>query len=573
MWPPFRPLLDRAPALAVDRVPVLAAAATALVGAINLGSAMTQDLPARLQALLALAPQGEIRLAHTLALPVGIALLGAAWPLARRRRRAFHAAFGLLMALGFLNLLKGLDVEEAAVSWGLAAILWRARAAFWVRHDPDGLARALCRGALALGAAALAGMALVALAAPHATTALSRGKVPGAAAHLLVLDPTVAFTAPFGWLPRLVGLLGFAALATAAAGVLAPLRPRRVAAAVDRRRAAALVRRHGSDTLSAFKLRRDLPRHWSSDGRAMAAYRVEAGTVLLAGDPVGAPDAVAGLLHELLAGARRHGLTFGCVGASEAFAAQARAAGVRSLYLGDEAILPTGGMDLAGGAMKSLRKAVNRVSRNGVTAELSAVGDLDGATLAALHRVSDAWRGQEPERGFSMAHDALHDELLPDALVVLARDADREVRGFLHFVPVFGRPAVSLGFMRRERDTPNGLMDFLVVEAARLLGERGIEEFSLNFASYGRWLRAPSNHVERALATVLRRADRLFQIERLLRFNAKFQPRWQPRYLLFESTAALPRVALAAMWAEGQLPRPAPRRRCAPGEALALASP
>ena len=124
-------------------------------------------------------------------------------------------------------------------------------------------------------------------------------------------------------------------------------------------------------------------------------------------------------------------------------------------------------------------------------------------------------------------------------------------------MPVYGRPVVSLGFMRRDRDTPNGLNDFLVVEAARLLGERGIEEFSLNFAAFGRWLREPANaRRARCSGRLLRVGDRWFQIERLHRFNAKFGPRWQPRYLLFAHPLALPQVALAAMFAEGQLPRP-----------------
>jgi lysyl-tRNA synthetase class 2 len=145
--------------------------------------------------------------------------------------------------------------------------------------------------------------------------------------------------------------------------------------------------------------------------------------------------------------------------------------------------------------------------------------------------------------------------------VLIARDGDGRIRGFLHFMPVFGRPVVSLGFMRRERDTPNGVTEFMVIEAARLLGEAGIEEFSLNFAAHGRWLRAPENVIERVLAALLRVADRWFQVERLLRFNAKFEPRWQPRYLLFEHPLHLPQVALAAMVAEGQLPTPAPRLR------------
>ncbi|MBI5104436.1 MAG: DUF2156 domain-containing protein [Solirubrobacterales bacterium] len=377
----------------------------------------------------------------------------------------------------------------------------------------------------------------------------------------MTLSGGPGFRAPFGWVPEALGLLGVGAAATAGAVLLAPLRLRDTGGALARARAGALVRRHGTDTLSAFKLRSDLARRFSPDGHAVAAYRIEAGTVLVAGDPVGPEDALPGVVEDLVAFSRRHGLALGAVGASERFADVARRAGLRRLYIGDEAILSTGSMDLAGGTMKSLRKAVNRVARNGYRASAEAVGDLDARALAELEAVSARWRQDAPERGFSMAHDALVDELLPEAVVVVARDAAGAVRGFLHFVPVFGRPVMSLAFMRRDRDTPNGLMDFLVVESARLLGERGIQDFSLNFSTCGRWLRAPANAAERLLARLLRAADRWFQIERLLRFNAKFQPRWQPRYLLFARPAQLPRVVLAAMWAEGQLPRPALGRR------------
>jgi lysyl-tRNA synthetase, class II len=549
-----------------DRVPPLAAAATALVGLINVGSAMSDELPVRVRDLLAIAPAGDLRLAHALALPAGLALVGAAWPLVRRRRRAVHLAIGLLAALGVLNLLKGLDIEEAVLSAVLAFALWRARAAFWVRHQPDGLKRIALRAATLVSGGMVAATAVVAAAAPHALQPLPLAAVPGAAVSLLTMTGTPRFGPPLGWLPVALGAFGGGIAATVAAMLLAPLRPLRAPDAISRRRAAALVRRHGTDTLSAFKLRADLSRLWSADGRAVAAYRVEAGTLLLAGDPVGPADAIPAALHDVVAYARRHGLAVGAVGASEEFAATARRAGLRRLYLGDEAILDTGAMDLAGGANKSLRKAVGRIKRHRYTAQLLRVDELDAATVAELYAVSERWRAGTPERGFSMAHDTLVDELLPDALVVLGRDEEGHVRGFLHFVPVFGRQAASLGFMRRDRDTPNGLNDFLVVEAARLLGERGIAEFSLNFATCGRWLRAPSNLVERALARILRVADRWFQVERLLRFNAKFQPRWQPRYLLFERHSQFPRVVLAALWAEGQLPRPGPRRSPDTGE-------
>ena len=158
-----------------------------------------------------------------------------------------------------------------------------------------------------------------------------------------------------------------------------------------------------------------------------------------------------------------------------------------------------------------------------------------------------------------MAMDAL-DGQHADSVVIVARDDTGAARGFLHFVPTYGRPAMSLSYMRRDRTAPNGLTEYLVVQAIELLRERDVEEMSLNFAAFARYLHNPRNRRERLFARLLSVANDWFQIESLYRFNAKFSPRWEPRYLLYEgSVLGLPRTGLAAMWVEGQLPKP--RRR------------
>jgi len=98
-------------------------------------------------------------------------------------------------------------------------------------------------------------------------------------------------------------------------------------------------------------------------------------------------------------------------------------------------------------------------------------------------------------------------------------------------------------------------MEFLVVRAIELLGERGIEELSLNFAAFRRWLGRPEGRFEELLGRVVTLGNRFFQIESLYRFNAKFAPRWEPRYLVYEGALGLPRVALAALRIEGQIPK------------------
>ncbi len=145
----------------------------------------------------------------------------------------------------------------------------------------------------------------------------------------------------------------------------------------------------------------------------------------------------------------------------------------------------------------------------------------------------------------------------PDTLVVLAHDADGRLRGLLHLVPTTGHlHGLSLSMMRRDPEAPNGLTEFMIVRAIESFREQGIEEISLNFAAFARLLHSPQGVAERFLRRLLQLADSFFQIERLYRFNDKFNPRWEARYLMYEGTLNLPRAALATLWVEGQLPRP-----------------
>lgn len=266
--------------------------------------------------------------------------------------------------------------------------------------------------------------------------------------------------------------------------------------------------------------------------------------------------------------AESRGLRLAVLGASEALLPVWRSAGLRDLYLGDEAIVETAGFSLEGRAIRKVRQSLSRLEKAGFTATIDELRELAPAELAELERISAEWRQGQPERGFAMAMDSLDVVAQPDSVVVVARDGAGNARGFLHLVPTYGRAAMSLSLMRRDRTTPNGLTEFLVVHAIALLKERGVEEISLNFAAFARWLHSPRGPVERVLGRLLSVGDRFFQIGSLYRFNAKFFPRWEPRYFLYEGKLGLPRAGLAALWMEGQLPKPGgPARGEAGGDA------
>jgi lysyl-tRNA synthetase class 2 len=543
-----------------DRVPALAALAAAFIGLINIASALTPNIRWRGHLLLQFEPLETMRLFHALALPAGAALLLVAPYLLKRRQRAWHVAILVMFALGLFDLLKGLDFEESALTWAVAAVLIASRQAFTVRHDPITLRSALWRVPL-LG---LIGLFAAALATWVSQGHPSLGSVLRETGDLLRWQPGPlrfeshsAFDHHFAWIPLAVHLVELGTLLAIAYVVFRPLAaPRGLPDQGARRLAAELVRSHGQDTLSFFKLRGDKQYLFSTDRQAFVGYRIENGVLLLSGDPVGPEPAIDPLLAQLRAFAEARGLRLGAVGASEAMRSRFEGMGLRSLYLGDEAIIDLERFSLEGRPIRKVRQSVTRLRKAGYESELKARSDLDAGTLAEVEHVLELGRQGAPERGFSMAMDTISGPHVEHTLVLLARDSEGKVRGVLHLVPCYGRSAVSLSFMRRDPSTPNGLTEFMVATATELLRERGLHELSLNFATFARWMHSPERWHERVLGKVVSVLNPFFQIESLYRFNAKFFPRWEPRYLVYEGTLGILRASLAAAWAEGQLPKP-----------------
>jgi lysyl-tRNA synthetase class 2 len=142
-----------------------------------------------------------------------------------------------------------------------------------------------------------------------------------------------------------------------------------------------------------------------------------------------------------------------------------------------------------------------------------------------------------------------------DCVAVTAYKEER-LCAVLHFVP-WGTDGLSLELMRRDREADAGLNELMIVAAIGAAGDLGICRLSLNFAVFRSALerggRLGAGPVLRLWREILLIASRWFQIESLYRFNAKFRPVWEPRFVCYPGAADIPRVALAALEAEAFL--------------------
>ncbi|MFF1261808.1 phosphatidylglycerol lysyltransferase domain-containing protein [Streptomyces sp. NPDC058321] len=328
----------------------------------------------------------------------------------------------------------------------------------------------------------------------------------------------------------------------------------------DEARLRALLDKEGDrDSLGYFALRREKSVVWSPTGKAAVAYRVVGGVSLASGDPIGDPEAWPGAIAPWLMEAREHGWSPAVMGASEEAGTIYARHGLDALELGDEAIVEIPEFTLEGRAMRTVRQAYNRVKRAGYEVRIRRHEDIPAEEMTYLLQRADDWRDGATERGFSMALGRLGDPADGRCVMLECSDGKGELKAVLSFVP-WGPEGLSLDLMRRDRDSENGLMEFMVIELLQRAAEIGITQVSLNFAMFRsvfeRGSRLGAGPVLRLWRSLLSFFSRWWQIESLYRANAKYRPIWEPRFLLFEKSADLPRIGLASARAEGFLEAP-----------------
>ena len=281
--------------------PKLAAAAAAFIGLVGVVSTLTPETASRSHLIDALLPPGWTTAARTLTLALGFALLWVARGLARRKRRAWVLAVAFVVASAVVHLVKGLDLGAVAAALVVLLLLVRTRREFVAPGDP-----ASVRPLLQVGFA----LALI---------------VPIAALHAA---GTVAFSDRLD--DALLLVIG-ALLARALILWLNPIAESVRQIPAERRRAAELVQTYGSDSLAYFALRRDKSIFLSASRRSFLAYRVVAGTAIIAGDPVGDVSERAELIEEFRRVAHAKAWRVAIAGASaQALPDYAGSASVRS---------------------------------------------------------------------------------------------------------------------------------------------------------------------------------------------------------------------------------------------------
>ncbi|TCC11198.1 bifunctional lysylphosphatidylglycerol synthetase/lysine--tRNA ligase LysX [Kribbella soli] len=455
-------------------------------------------------------------------------------------------------------------IVQAVVVAAIVALLWTIRGAFPARLAPG--SRRLAVGALVFGMLISIAVSVTLTQIFPRTLSGQRQKIGWAVIAALGQSRSkMGGHEGHGWIGLTVGAISAASLVLAFWIFLRSVQRVRYLTQPEELEVRRLLLLHGErDSLGYFATRRDKAVVFAPGNDAAIAYRVVNGVSLASGDPLGDPVAWPAAIQRWLAEARTYGWSPAVLSASEEAAQAYVDAGLRALSMGDEAIIDVADFTLEGRTMRPVRQAVTRVQRAGYHAEVVRHGDLSPETLARYVHLAEKWRGARTERGFSMALGRLGDPADSRCVMVIARDADGVVRGLLSFAP-WGVRGVSLDLMRRDPESVNGLMEFMVTSLIDACGDLGVHRISLNFAMFREIFsdaeRVGAGPVLRLTNALLTAGSRFWQLESLYQSNEKYLPRWSPRLMCYSRGASLAQVVLAAGTAEGFLPAPRPWTR------------
>lgn len=540
---------------ATRRVRRMAAGLALFAAFVGLYSATTPPATSRLRALLEIMPVELPQAASATLVFASIALILLSRGLRRGHRLAWLSTLVILVVSAALHLAKGGDVEEAALATVMAIWLATRSSSFPVRPDAATVRRAALVSASGAGIALLGSELLVLAFGAHRR----RGASVPALVERLAGNATIPLPGDTPFVTPALAATGVGLAVAALVLILGPRRPPTISQRqhlADRARARAIVERHGGDTLAYFALRDD--KQWFFTGSSVVAYGVRNGVCLVSPDPIGPVDEWVNTWSEFAAFADRHGWAVAVLAAGPGWMPVYEAAGMQSIYMGDEAIVDCQAFTLDGGTMKGLRGSYNRVEKAGYTSLFLRSGDVDPAMEQALRDMMADTRQGEAERGFSMTLSRVFDPDDSDLLLSVAVSPEGRPTAFCQWVPAADIAGWSLDLARRSHaPQPNGVADFLIVETILHLKETHQVGLGLNFAVMREIVAGEREGgfftLERK---ILHKFSETMQIESLWRYNEKFRPYWRPRYVALDAVehTAAGTIAIASAESLWELP-------------------
>lgn len=304
-----------------------------------------------------------------------------------------------------------------------------------------------------------------------------------------------------------------------------------------------IIRTNGGGTLSWMTTWDGM--EYLRTSRGIVPFQLRSEAAIALADPLGAPEGHADSVREFIAAAEAHAVT-PCFFSASSRTRDLLPDGWQALTVADDTIIDLAGLTFQGKAWARVRQSFSRAEREGVTFRLTTLADVSWGTRQQLKAISESWVGDKglPEMRFTLG--TLHEAEDPEVRLALAISSEGDVDGLLSWLPVYGTGGRIIGWtldlMRRRDGGFGAVMEFLIGSSAKAFSEEGAQILSLSGAP----LAHESPVDEGVIASLLSRMggmlEPVYGFRSLHQFKKKFNPRYEPIYLLYRDEGDLARI-------------------------------
>lgn len=456
---------------------------------------------------------------------IGILLMVFSIGIRKRVRRVYYATLILLMVGGISMLFKGLDVEEAILSFLLASILFVLKDHFNVQATKFSVSNFLST-MLSIVFAVVLYMAFFNI---RYQVHFFRDTKPFSLEFLKVHFPTV---------------IGFTFMMIFVATCIQFTRFKRVdfipVVMEDVERFRDFLEKYPGNEFTHLFYLYDKNLFFNHKETVMMMYRPENDFIIVLGDPIGEETDFEDAIDEFMIWADSCNMKVIFYEISGKKLEYYCDQGYKFLKIGQEAFVDLSQFTLTGKKNKSWRHVKNNFEKFQFTFEVSEPTD---EFIHQLKEVSDSWLGSRQELRFSLGF--FDEDYLKKSKIACIRNGE-QILAFANLQYFYDETTISVDLMRFSKDAPPGVMDMVFLELILWAKENGYSYFYLGMAplsDVGK--KRHSATKEKLMHFVYNLQNTFYNFKGLRNYKNKFKPQWQNKYIAYDSDVNLPYILLS----------------------------
>jgi len=507
------------------------------LGVMNIVSVLTPAISERLVRLTDFLPVQVINASNYLVLAAGFFLMVTAAFMFKGLRTAWWFALCLCIVSFVGHITKAIDYEEAIVALLVITALIGTRKEYFVKSNPKLRSFGLGISLLFTAAVIVYGIAgFYFLDKKHFNIdfSLFRSALYTVKNFFLIgsreLVPADAFAKDFLYSINISGFLAISFLIfTLVRSYTAP----KIVSEEELSLANDLIKTYGNSSLDYFKTYNDKMIFFSESRKAFISYRISGSFAMALENPVAENDVeMQKCISEFDLDCYENGMKSMFYRVPEESLKIYQGLNKKSLFLGQEGIVNLKTFSLEGGRKKSLRNAINKVLEQGYKSTIHTAPVKDGV-IQKIKSVSDEWLSDQGRKEIIFSQGMFIWNDLKRQTIITVENAEEKVVAFLNIIPDYAKDEATYDLIRKTKDAPNGVIDFLLIELFNYLRSQNYSYINLGFAPIS-GLNDPHTFPERSMKFAYEKIKTFSHYKGLREYKEKFEPAWYNKYLIYQ---------------------------------------